>query len=75
MMHVLPVTGQRGWGFNGSVERPTFTPSILARFNFNNGVPHGICHSFVREGKIEFLSDCTHESAGKTIELPEIKEP
>lgn len=29
------------------------------------------CHSFVREGKIEFLSDSTHELAGKTVELPE----
>lgn len=28
-----------------------------------------ICHSFVRNGKIEFLSDCTHELAGKTVEL------
>ena len=29
-----------------------------------------ICHSFVREGRIEFLSDCTHALAGQTVELP-----
>ncbi len=31
-----------------------------------------ICHSFVRDGKIQFLSDCTHELAGQTVELPEV---
>lgn len=28
------------------------------------------CHSFVREGRIEFLSDCTHALAGQTVDLP-----
>ena len=27
------------------------------------------CHSFVRSGMIEFLSDCTHELAGKTVPM------
>lgn len=27
------------------------------------------CHSFVRDGKIQFLNDCTHELAGKTVEM------
>lgn len=30
-----------------------------------------ICHSFVTDGKIQYLGDCTHELAGKTVELPE----
>lgn len=29
-----------------------------------------ICHSFVTNGSIEFLSDCTHELAGETVPLP-----
>ena len=32
----------------------------------------GVCHSFVRDGRIEFLSDCTHALAGQTVDLPEI---
>lgn len=32
-----------------------------------------ICHSFVREGKIQFLNDCTHKLAGQTVELPNIE--
>ena len=27
------------------------------------------CHSFVNDGKIQFLADCTHALAGKTVDL------
>ncbi len=30
-----------------------------------------ICHLFIREGMIEYLSDCTHSLAGQTVELPD----
>ncbi|WP_027489383.1 DUF6527 family protein [Rhodanobacter sp. OR92] len=36
-------------------------------------VPCGICHSFVRDGRIQFLGDCTHALAGQTVDLPEIE--
>ena len=28
-----------------------------------------VCHSFVRDGQIQFLSDSTHELAGQTVAL------
>jgi len=28
------------------------------------------CHSFVTDGNIQFLSDCSHELAGQTVPLP-----
>jgi hypothetical protein len=28
-----------------------------------------VCHSFVTDGRIQFLSDCTHELAGQTVDL------
>lgn len=34
--------------------------------------PCVICHSFVRDGRIQFLPDCTHALAGQTVDLPEI---
>lgn len=34
----------------------------------------GICHSFVRAGMIEFLSDSTHDLAGQTVPLPDYPE-
>lgn len=27
------------------------------------------CHSFVTDGKTQFLSDCTHKLAGQTVEI------
>ncbi|PRC92690.1 DUF6527 family protein [Solimicrobium silvestre] len=30
-----------------------------------------ICHSFVVDGRIQFLNDCTHSLAGQTVDLPE----
>lgn len=121
------------WSFNGDVDRPTFSPSMLSKSNhswskissdqwvslkpktsyYSYRVPRAllpgfpadrsessleelamimgidpiltevtkkvetwmdtfpiwVCHSFVRDGKIEFLGDCTHEFAGKTVDL------
>ena len=31
-----------------------------------------VCHSFVRDGRIEYLADSTHRYAGQTIDLPPI---
>ena len=58
------------WGFNKDYERPTISPSVLV-YCPDPDIGYR-CHSFIREGKIEFLSDCTHELAGKTVELPNI---
>ena len=30
-----------------------------------------ICHTFVTDGRIQFLGDCTHELAGQTVPIPE----
>ena len=32
-----------------------------------------VCHSFVTDGYIEFLGDCTHELKGQKVEIPEIE--
>lgn len=37
----------------------------------NNKYKCGICHSFIADGKIQYLSDCTHNFTGQTIELEE----
>jgi len=34
-----------------------------------------ICHCFVRNGRIEFLNDCTHALAGQTVDMPKWTEP
>lgn len=75
------------WTFNGDQDKPTFRPSILVTFrqpitdkqaeritageNLDLELPHTRCHSFVTDGQIRFLDDCTHELKGQTIDLPE----
>lgn len=86
--------GRARWGFNGKLELPTLSPSILMRtghhapghtgacwctWNEQHPEPEDsapftclICHSFVRDGRIQFLGDCTHALAGQTVDLPEV---
>lgn len=56
-----------GWRWNGSLDRPTFSPSLMVWGNR----PEQRCHSFVTDGQIQFLSDCHHSLAGQTVELPD----
>jgi len=70
------------WGFNGDVDKPTLVPSLLVRWTDgkfdDKGMPIAetvrniVCHSFITNGNIQFLSDCTHDLKNQTIELPEI---
>lgn len=83
MIRVRGENETRGWGFNGDFEKPTFSPSVKVtgkrritdeeydriRAGEKIDIPDMCCHSFVRDGQIEFLSDCTHEFAGKTVPL------
>lgn len=55
------------WEWNGSMDAPTFSPSVLT----NGDMPEHRCHCYVRDGKIQFLSDCHHQLAGQTVDLPE----
>ena len=60
------------WAWNGDKRLPTFTPSVLVHGHIEAGrifVPR--CHSFVKAGQIQYLTDCQHELAGKTVPLPE----
>lgn len=73
------------WDFNGDGDRPTFSPSVLVTGtqwltdNEHARVMRGehveprplVCHSFVRDGNIQFLDDCTHALAGQTVPLPD----
>jgi len=52
------------WSFDGNVDNPTFTPSLRVRFHDGK-----ICHSFIKDGKWQFLNDCHHSLAGQTIPM------
>ena len=56
-----------GWTWNGSLDKPTFFPSLLC----DKDDPLRRCHSFVTDGCIRFLPDCWHPLAGQTVDLPD----
>ena len=67
------------WEFNDNYEKPTIRASVLVwkyLFNPKTG-KHDLevdrCHSFITDGRIEFLKDSMHKLAGETVELPEIE--
>lgn len=65
-------TGPR-WTYNGNPDAPTFSPSILVTYQHLGAPEEGRderCHSFVTDGRIQFLGDCTHALAGQTVDLP-----
>ena len=83
-MHQLRVEGdgRPRWGFNGDYDRPTFTPSVLVTWSEPSDVEGGfddrskdrkiVCHSFVTDGQISFLGDCTHALRGQVVPLQPI---
>lgn len=58
------------WTFNGDVEHPTFSPSML--MHPNNIRVHE--HFFVRNGKIQYLHDCDHAMAGMTVDMVDVED-
>lgn len=63
------------WQLTLKDNKPTVTPSILVRHgkypdpedNLKYGETR--CHLFIKNGMIEYLSDCTHKLAGQTIPM------
>lgn len=58
------------WTWNGSFDKPTFTPSLL----INAFHPPSRCHLFMTDGKIQFCGDCSHSLAGQVVEIPDVDE-
>jgi len=59
------------WSYNRNVDRPTFNPSIRVQ----DGETKTVCHSFIRDGRIQFLDDSHHSLAGHSVDLPDWVEP
>jgi hypothetical protein len=68
--HAFALKSQGGHHtFNGDLINPTVSPSLVSNFS-----PGTMCHSFIRNGMIQYLNDCHHHLKGATIELPDIEE-
>lgn len=67
-LHMLPVNSPNKspqWDWDGNLAAPSLSPSILTR-----GADSHRCHSFLRGGVFEFLTDSTHPLAGQSVPLP-----
>ena len=53
------------WDWDGDVDQPTLSPSFLIQ----GGSRNIHCHSFIRAGQWEFLTDSAHHLAGQTVPL------
>jgi Family of unknown function (DUF6527) len=51
------------WTWNGDTDKPTLRPSLLT-WDDNNR-----CHTWITDGQVIFLGDCSHEYAGQTLDL------
>lgn len=67
-IHEVTLSGPHAWGWNGTLEQVTLSPSVLVRF-FNGSEERGRCHSFVEDGRIRYLDDCSHGLRGLTVPL------
>lgn len=67
----------RTWQITGPMSAPTVNPSVLvtkpanpdAIEEFKEWRTERRCHSFIRAGRIEYLTDSTHPKAGQTVDL------
>ena len=58
--------------FNGNLDAPTLSPSLLVTGKQDANSNPWRCHSFVNDGKIQFLGDCTHPLANQTVDLLDV---
>ncbi len=56
------------WTFNGDVDKPSY----LGKRTWGPLKEKRVCHSWVTDGKIQFLNDCTHRLKGQTVDLPDL---
>jgi hypothetical protein len=67
-LHVVPIDGTRDWRWNGDRVNPTVTPSLMSHHTGTDGKV-SICHLFITNGNLVFLSDSEHEFSGQTVPL------
>jgi hypothetical protein len=85
--HSIQTKGDYVWDWNGDVERPVFSPSVLVTWPANPNAGEEFkewrterrCHTFVgcngaQPGQVIFLGDCTHALRGTVQPFPDLPE-
>lgn len=78
--HEIPTSREHNpngpcWEFTGDPDNPTFAPSLLIPEQIYTDPENNLarCHSFIRNGQFQYLSDCTHELVGQTVDMVDVK--
>lgn len=50
----------------------TYDEELRAAGEEPSGFKCRVCHTFITDGMVQFLSDCTHQFAGQTLPLPDL---
>lgn len=72
--NILPVqlkgtrAGTGNWTWNGDCEKPTLKPSLVLAIGSDTK-----CHTWITDGKVQFLADSTHELSGTTVDLEDVE--
>jgi hypothetical protein len=69
--HIFYVAGSLVWTFNNDLELPTFSPSLLNTCENHPDPKQRRCHLVLTAGKLNYMGDCSHDLAGKEIDLPD----
>jgi hypothetical protein len=57
--------GNPRWDISGvENDRPTVSPSVVVDGQYR-------CHSIIRDGRIQYLRDSTHQLSGQTKKIPD----
>lgn len=72
--------GTPNWTWNGDIDKPTLKPSVKTTKWIGKNSCHDdggpsrqvICHTWVTDGKVQFLDDTTHELRGQTVNLLDV---
>ena len=67
----IPFTGdgkkRPTWTWNNDLVRVTIHPSLLVQYT-RYDVPF-VCHSFLQDGRWQFLGDCTHSLGNQSVPM------
>jgi len=81
--HIIPCGGTHGpqWAYQIKDKKISFTPSLLGYYertkkDTTSGERERVttCHLYVTSSQIQFLADCPHEYAGKTVDFVDFPE-
>lgn len=70
-LHMLAVNStvkSPAWTWDGNLDAPTLSPSIVTRTG------DLVCHSFLEAGVFNYLDDCTHKFRGQHVPMGDLPE-